>query len=81
MQYLPMYCICRVFFMSDSRSSLWGKSVHVAKFAMFRFSQALTVFIQFQSNIMINMLVMGEYSLCLDAIWQKLILWRDRDSA
>ncbi len=49
-----MYCICtcRVLFMSDSLSSVWGHSVHFAKFRMLRFSKG-TLKRSYLSNIAI----------------------------
>ena len=41
-------CICRVLFMSDFFSSVWGHSVHFAKFPMLRFSKGY--YCQFPSN-------------------------------
>ena len=35
----PMYCICGVHFVSDSVSSVWGHSVHFAKFLMLGLSK------------------------------------------
>ena len=35
----PMNCICRVLFMTDSLSSLWGHSVYLARLPMWRFSK------------------------------------------
>ncbi len=35
----PRYYVCRVRYMSDSLSSVWGRSVHIATFLMLRFSK------------------------------------------
>ncbi len=62
----PRKCICIGFiFVCNSLSSVWGHSVHFAKFSMGRFSTGYYShsFIQFQPNFMINMLVKGEYRL------------------
>ncbi len=42
----PMYCICRVLFMSYSFSSIWGHPLNFAKFPA-----APTIFIPFQPNV------------------------------
>ena len=34
-----MYCICTVLFMSESLSSVWGHSVHFAKFLILKLSK------------------------------------------
>ena len=36
---IPMYCICRVFFMSDSLISVWASFGTFAKYPMLKFSK------------------------------------------
>ena len=57
--------VCRVLLMAESLSLAWGHSVHFAKFPMLRFQKATapTVFIQFQPNFIVSMLVMKEFRL------------------
>ena len=69
--HFPRNCICRVLFMSNCLSSVWGHLVHFAKFPMLRFQKATapTVFTQFQPNFIVNMLVMRQYGLLLFFSW------------
>ncbi len=60
--------IYRVLFVSGHFSSVWGHSVHFAKFPMFcRFSKGYSshIFIQFQPNFMESMVIRGEIQLLL----------------
>ncbi len=61
----PRKCICRLLFRSGHLSSVWGHSVHFAKFPMLKFQKATapTVFIQFQPNFMESMVIREEYRL------------------
>ena len=62
----PMYCICRVLFISDSLSSVWRHSVHFAKFPMLGSSKGYcSQIFHFQPNFIARMLVMRKYRLLL----------------
>ncbi len=63
----PMYCICRVLFISDSLSLVRGNSQNckISDVKIFKKATGPPVFIQFQPNYIISMLVMRKYRLLL----------------
>ncbi len=57
--------ICRVLLMADPLNLAWDHSVHFAIFPILRFSKLYSspIFIRFQPNFIVSMLVMREYRL------------------
>ncbi len=57
----PTVDICRVLLMPHSLSLVWGHSVHFAKFPILWFSKPSTVFIRFQPNFILSIIIRGYY--------------------
>ncbi len=63
----PRVYICRILFASDSLSSVWGHSVHFAKFAILRFSKRYCFysFYPFSTNFMESVVIRGNAGYCV----------------
>ncbi len=63
--------------MSNSLNSVWGHSVHSAKFQMLRFPKATAaIFIQFQPKIMESMVIRGIQAITFCDLPNLKILWQ-----